>query len=335
MPRKARIDAPGALHCVLLRGTEGKDLFQDDADRDDFLRRLAHLTKETGSSCYAWALMPSQILLLLKTGRSPISELLQRLLTGYVVTYNKRHNRRGPLFQSRYRAILCQEDRYLLELVRYIHLNPLRLGVVRSLSQLGRYRYAGHSFILAKRKNDWQDLDHVLRRFGSGKQKSLERYHEFVKKGLSGSKKAEGQIGNVAALSGVRKLRKEPSQSERDERILGDGRFVAEALLNQEKHSRRKRGLQDDSPYDLEALAQKASALFGIESKEMRLPSRSPLPLKARSLFCFWAVDQLGMTATSLSKELGISQPAISSSVKRGARLASEMGLQSSQKKTR
>jgi len=334
MPRKARIDAPGALHYVLLKGMEGKEIFQDEADRDNFLDRLAHLLKETSSSCYAWALMPTQIHLLLKTGKSPISSLLHRLLTGYVVTYNKRHRRHGPLFHSRYRAILCQEASYLLELVRYIHLNPLHHGVVRGFSELGRYWYAGHSFILAKRKNDWQDVDHVLKHFGSRRPRSLERYNEYMKTGLEESKKAHRKTWRGFALSEVRRLRKDPSTAGKDERILGDSRFVDGALLNAEKQSLIKRELRPAGPRDLEELSQKASALFGIKTEEIYLPSKSPGPVRARSLFCFWAVAELGMTATSLAKELRISQPAVSISVKRGAKIASDMRLKPPVKKT-
>jgi putative transposase len=334
MPRKARIDAPGALHYVFLRGIEGREIFQDEADRDHFLDRLAQLLKETSSSCYAWALMPAQIHLLLKTGTSPISSLLHRLLTGYVVTYNKRHRRRGPLFHSRYRAILCQEEPYLLDLVRYIHLNPLYLGVVRGFSELGRYRYAGHSFILAKRKNDWQDVDYVLKHFGSRRPKSLERYNEYMKKGLEEAKKAHRQVGGRTTLSEVRRLRKEPSQAGRDERILGDSRFVYGALLSEEDQSLRKRDLRPPRPGDLEELTQKASALVGTKPEEIRTAGKSPGPVRARSLLCFWAVTELGMTATSLARELGISQPAVSISVKRGAKIASDMGLQPPEMKT-
>jgi REP element-mobilizing transposase RayT len=333
MPRKARIDAPGALHYVFLRGIQGEEVFQDDTDRDNFVDRLAHLLKESSSSCFAWALMPTQIHLLLKTGKIPISRLLHRLLTGYVVTYNSRHRRHGPIFRSRYGAILCQEDPYLLELVRYIHLNPLQLGIVRSFSELARYRYGGHSFILAKRKNDWQDVDHVLRLFGSRRPKSLERYHGYIKKGLEGSRKAHGQIRGGTTWSEVRRLRKELGQGERDERILGDSHFVRQARLNEEKQSLRKRELLPAPPRDLEELAQKASALFGLEPEEIQLPGKSPVLVKARSLFCFWAVGELRMTASSLARKLGISQPAVSISVRRGAKIASEMGLHPPEKK--
>ena len=125
MPRKSRIDAPGALHHIICRGIERQRIFQDDRDRDNFLQRLSAIVIETGTACFAWALIPNHFHLLLKTGNAPIATVMRRLLTGYAVSYNRRHNRHGHLFQNRYKSILCQEDAYLLEFVRYIHLNPM------------------------------------------------------------------------------------------------------------------------------------------------------------------------------------------------------------------
>jgi len=136
MPRQARIDAVGALHHIIIRGIERKRIFQDDLDRNDFVSRLAHILPETGTLCYAWALLPNHAHLLLRTGLAPIAEVMRRLLTGYAIRYNHRHRRHGHLFQNRYKSILCQEDVYLLELVRYIHLNPLRAKVVNDLIEL-------------------------------------------------------------------------------------------------------------------------------------------------------------------------------------------------------
>ena len=131
MPRQARIDAPGALHHVICRGIERRKLFLDDTDRDNFIERAGNLFIQTATPCYAWALVPNHFHLLLKTGQEPLSRVMRRLLTGYAVTFNRRHRRRGRLFQNRYKSILCQQDSYLLELVRYIHLNPIRTGLER------------------------------------------------------------------------------------------------------------------------------------------------------------------------------------------------------------
>ena len=133
MPRKARIDAPGALHHVIVRGIERRKIFRSDYDRKNFLNRLEKLIPDTQTDCFAWALIPNHVHLLLRTGLIPVSVFMSRLLTGYAVWFNKKYRRHGQLFQNRYKSILCQEDLYLKELVRYIHLNPLRAGQVENI----------------------------------------------------------------------------------------------------------------------------------------------------------------------------------------------------------
>ena len=105
----------------------------DDRDRDNFLERLGNVLTETNTPCFAWSLIPNHLHLLLRTGNIPIATIMRRLLTGYAVTFNRRYRRHGHLFQNRYKSILCQEDLYLLELVRYIHLNPLRSKIVKDI----------------------------------------------------------------------------------------------------------------------------------------------------------------------------------------------------------
>jgi REP element-mobilizing transposase RayT len=113
VPRKARIDAPGALHHIIIRGIEQRQIFYDDRDRDQFLQRLEDILPDTETPCYAWALIPNHVHLLLKTGLTPIATIMRRLLTGYAVYFNRRHKRNGHLFQNRYKSILCQEDAYI------------------------------------------------------------------------------------------------------------------------------------------------------------------------------------------------------------------------------
>jgi hypothetical protein len=128
MPRQARLDAPGALHHVMGRGIDGVDIFSDKKDWMDFLARLKSLCDLKAMSEYALSLMSNHYHLLVRTGNGPLSNNMRKLLTGYVINYNKRYKRYGYLFQNRYKSILCEDDPYLLELTRYIHLNPLRAG---------------------------------------------------------------------------------------------------------------------------------------------------------------------------------------------------------------
>jgi REP element-mobilizing transposase RayT len=236
MPRKARIDAPGAVHHIMARGIERRSIFRHDEDRDDFLDRLNRILTETQTPCYAWALMPNHFHLVLRTGVVPISNVMRRLLTGYAQSFNRRHRRHGHLFQNRYKSILCQEDTYLLELVRYIHLNPLRAKVVADLRRLSNYRYCGHSVLLGKRQLEFQHTDAVMRRFAGTVKKAQSQYREYVKKGVLQGKRPElsggGLVRSAGGWSAVKMLRKSCLFQKSDERILGDGDFV-ENILHQ------------------------------------------------------------------------------------------------------
>jgi REP element-mobilizing transposase RayT len=125
MPILARLDAPGVLHHIIIRGIERRKIFRDSKDRDNFIDRLSDLLPATQTTCYAWAFIPNHAHFLFRSS-GEISTLMRRLLTGYVIYFNRRHRRHGQLFQNRYKSIICQEDMYFRELIRYIHLNPLR-----------------------------------------------------------------------------------------------------------------------------------------------------------------------------------------------------------------
>ncbi len=144
MPRQPRLGASGTLHHVMGRGIERVEIFRNRFDRQDFVDRLREICESGALVCYAWALMPNHFHLLVRTGRMPLSLSMRRLLTGYVVNFNRRHRRYGHLFQNRYKSIVCEEDPYLLELTRYIHLNPLRAGLVKDLAALAGYLCATH-----------------------------------------------------------------------------------------------------------------------------------------------------------------------------------------------
>ena len=176
MPRQSRIDTEGALHHIIARGIERRKIFDDDQDRYGFLDNLGLILEQTKTQCYAWSLIPNHFHLLLKTGQVPIATVMRRLLTGHAIRYNRRHKRHGQLFQNRYKSILCQEDSYLLELVRYIHLNPLRAKLVLNVEQLDHYPFSGHGIIMGKNDHPWQSSQEVLRYFGKQLNSSRRKY---------------------------------------------------------------------------------------------------------------------------------------------------------------
>jgi REP element-mobilizing transposase RayT len=331
MPRQARIDAPGAVHHIIVRGIERKKIFHDNKDRNDFLDRIGGILKETSTSCHGWALIPTHVNLLLLTGTVPIATIMRRLLTGYAVTFNRRYNRHGHLFQNRYKSILCQEDPYFLELVRYIHLNPLRAGLVKDYGALCRYAYSGHSVILGKRKNDWQDTDYVLDFFAGKKGYARRGYRRYVREGVELGRRPDlvggGLIRSLGGWQEVERLKNEGVRVKWDERILGESSFVLEVLKEAEERFERGYELKSRG-YDIEHLAVRVADIFGVDEKGILKAGKYKEVVRARSVFCYWAVRELGVSATALAERLGMTQPAVSISVKRGERIAEEMDLQ-------
>lgn len=325
MPRKSRIDAPGALHHIIARGIRGENIFHNDFDRNNFLERFENILSESDTQCFAWALMPNHFHLLLKTGTTPLSSVMRRLLTGYAVSHNLRHNRQGHLFQNRYKSILCQEDSYLLELVRYIHLNPLRAGIVEEFKELDQFPYSGHSVLLGIRKNNWQNVKYVLRLFDSRKSKALIIYQSFVQKGIKQGKRDDliggGLIRSAGGWESVKKMRRDKSYQKGDERILGDGEFVEQALLNAQEQFEKKYRLQAEG-FNLEKIVQRIAFLLDIKEKDIWETGKHSGLVKARSLLCYWAVSKLGISQITLAGKLHISQPAVSMAVKRGKMIA-------------
>ena len=167
MPRGPRLDAPGVLHHVMVRGIERCAIFRDDRDRADFVDRVAALAAAKGWTVVAWALLPNHAHLLVRSGRRPLAAAMRSLLTGYAGAFNRRHTRHGHLFQNRYKSVVVEDDPYLLELARYIHLNPLRAGLVRDPTALDRYRWTGHSTVLGRVQRPWQAGDAILGQFGT------------------------------------------------------------------------------------------------------------------------------------------------------------------------
>ncbi|MDD5207309.1 MAG: transposase [Desulfobacterales bacterium] len=332
MPRLARLDAPGVLHHLMIRGIERRKIFWNDEDRADFLDRLSILLPETETCCYAWALLQNHAHLLLRSGKVPLATVMRRLLTGYAVRFNSRHNRSGHLFQNRYKSIVCQEDAYLLELVRYIHLNPIRARIVSNLADLDHYDYCGQSALIGRKKRPWQDVDYVLRYFGERVNQARKEYRSYMESGLEQGRRREltggGLIRSLGGWSEVRKgALKGREHAKSDERILGDSDFVVDVLAQAEEKFNRKYELKRLG-YDLRRIAKRVSEVCQLKEEDFLSTGKQQEKVKARSLLCFWAVREVGMPLTELARHLGLSVPAIGYSVERGETIAREHGYQ-------
>jgi putative transposase len=330
MPRLARLDAPGVIHHIIIRGIERRKIFRDNRDRENFLERLGNLLEETKTGCYAWAFLHNHAHFLLRTGEIPLATLMRRLLTGYVVSFNRRHKRHGHLLQNRYKSIVCQEETYLQELVRYIHLNPLRAGVVPDLATLNRYPFCGHSALMGRRKRSWQDVDFVLHYFGKRVRNARREYLAYVEAGVAQGRRRDlvggGLVRSLGGWAEAEKLRlKGQDHIKSDERILGDSDFVDSVLAQAEEHYMRQCALRRRG-YDLQKVAERVAEIYGIKVGGIFGRGRQQQRVGARSLFCFWAVRELGNSLASLAMRLEMSPAGVGYAVQRGENIAQENG---------
>jgi REP-associated tyrosine transposase len=205
MPRHARVHAEGLLYHVLARGNDGQKIFLSQSDYQAFIEALRTVRQRYPFSLYAYVLMSNHFHLLLEVHRFPTARILQSLLTGYVRHFNKIHHRRGHLFEGRYKAIVCDRDSYLLELVRYIHLNPVRAAMVKRPSE---WQWSGHGEYLGKEKRGLIDSGPVM-----GELRTASRYEAFIRDGAKVNYRAEWHPGDGAPFLGperfVKKIAKE------------------------------------------------------------------------------------------------------------------------------
>ncbi|MBI2355123.1 MAG: transposase [Deltaproteobacteria bacterium] len=317
MPRAPRLDTPGLLQHVIVRGIEKRDIFLDDDDRRSFVERLSSLLQDTHTDCLAWALLSNHLHLLLRPRVDPLQRVMRRLLTGHAVTFNLRHGRTGHLFQNRYKSIACDEDAYLLELVRYIHLNPIRAGIVSSLDELDRFPWSGHSVLMRKGIFSGQQTEEVLRMFGKRIGEATKRYRAFVADGIAMGRREE-LVGGPAASSD----HGESTQpSCRDSRVLGGDDFIEHLRANEELLRRIPRTFSLQEVVD--AIAEKTA----VTPDALISGSRSPRIVHARALVCHVG-RAAGHSATDIARKLHVSVAAVCRGIERGNRFVEkEAGL--------
>jgi putative transposase len=298
----------------MVRGIERTTIFRDDTDRDDFLARLAALAAPGAWTVFAWALLPNHAHLLVQTGAVPLAISMRRLLTGYVVNFNRRHKRVGQLVQNRYKSIVVEEEPYLLELVRYLHLNPLRANVVPDLRALARYPWSGHSAVLGTVPRPWQATATVLSQFGPTPTRARRAYQAFVAAGIPQGRRREFQGGGLVRSAGgwaaVRALRQQGAPTAADARILGSGAFVELLLAEAAAPIRQTLRLTRPRPA-LETLAARVATAAGLTVAELQGGRRTRAVSQARRVLCQVAVRHLGYAGAAVARVLGVTTSAV------------------------
>jgi len=321
MPRGPRLDAPGVLHHLMARGIMRQTIFRDDTDRNDFVARLGGLASSGAFHVYAWALLPNHFHLLVRTAQRPLARSMRSLLTGYAGRFNRRHRRSGHLFQNRYKSIVCEEEPYFLELIRYLHLNPLRVGVVGDLRALGRYRYSGHGTLLGRYDHGWQDTRMVLEQFGNRARQARAQYERFVADGVDRGRRAEFQGGGLIRSAGgwaaVRKLRRGREGYSGDERILGGTEFLEQMRQEIERSEHGPKG-GSKRAVSLKALIERVCQVERVRVESVEGGGRRAELCRVREGIAYLWVEWLGRSGRQLAVPLGVRPESVYRAARRG-----------------
>ncbi len=314
MPRQSRIDIPGLLQHVIVRGVARSDIFWGDEDREDFVQRLSLLLAETHTHCYAWTLLDNHVHLLLMPTEQSLALFMRRLLTGYAVAFNLRHKRAGHLFQNRYKSIVCDDEAYLLELVRYIHLNPVRAGAVDDLSDLANYLWCGHRQLVGESTLQLIKADVIMPLFAKRKKAAFVRYLQFLSEGLQLKKGIKLSSGGRRVSQAYNGLLLDNDLY--DDRVLGGGDFVEQVLGAAQTDV--------DATMTLNQLVTKLADYCNIAAEELLWSCKLPANVRAKALICFLATRHHRIAGVDVAKRLGYSTSAVSRAALRGMKLFKE-----------
>jgi REP element-mobilizing transposase RayT len=296
MARRPRVFGPQVLYHVIVRGNHRQVTFRTASDYQAYLDRLARYHQLCRVRLWAYCLMPNHVHLLVETADVPLSAFMQRLQQSYTQYFNQTHCKVGHLFQGRYKAIVCEQDRYLLALIRYIHLNPVRAKLV---TQPDAYPYSGHSVYRDGRATAVLDPAPGLAVFGSPR-----AYRQFVREGMG-----EGHQADYYAV--------------RDQRFLGTERFV-DAWQDRLEDAPLPRSGQG-----LSRALQAVAASLGTDIAQLRSADRSWAVSRQRTLAAYLLIRRFGFRARDVAAALHRDSATLSVLLTRFAtRLSEEPALQ-------
>ena len=314
MPRGPRLDSPGTLHHIIIRGINRESIVRDDTDRAAFVDRMGNLAASTSTPIYAWALLDNHAHMLLKSGPLGLPVYMRKLLSWYAQYYNRRHNRSGHVFQNRYKSIICEEEPYFQKLVAYIHLNPVRAGQVHTLEELNAHPWSGHAVIMGVKQQQGQDCRSVLEHFGDDVAVARSSYMDYLGeeagKGRQPGLVGGGLVRSQGGWSEVQSLRKQGKAALGDERILGGTDFVKAVIDEAEETVRRQvadvAGIER-AQMDIKLLCAEAKVSTGQFHSGSRM---KPLPEMRKQLATRF-VQEYGLSLAETARQLGVTTSAV------------------------
>lgn len=299
MARKPRIEFEGALYHVVTRGNQRQRVFKGRDDYERYLKILETYKIQYHYFLYAYVLMGNHVHLLIETKETPLSKIIQGINQSYTIYFNKRYRMVGHLFQGRYKAILCEKDAYLLSLVKYIHLNPIRARVVKSLEE---YPWSSHRYYVRKVKNEgFVDTEQVLKIFSESKGKARRLYWDYM-----------------AGRDGVKR---EDVYSIVSQRVLGGEEFVKEVFMRTgraEDLGKRKH------EYTLLEIGGAVEEVYGVTLRQLREKTKDEGVVFGRKLMSLVAKDY-GYKGQEIAEYLRRDPAVVTRCSKEGKRLEGEV----------
>jgi len=244
---------------------------------------------------------------------------MQRLLGPYANAFN-RHKRSGHLVQNRFKNTLVEDEPYLLELVRYLHINPVRSKLPVTAESLDNYRWTGHAVLLGEHDFAVQDTDFVLAQFGDRVGAARQAYRDFVREGAGRESEIDLEGGGLRRSAGgwevVTKLARGRERWAFDERILGSGEFV-EGVLKRLEQPESPHASSIDDGATFERLLARVARYYDVSGAGIASRSLRPDILTGRALVCYLAVRRCGLTIAEVSRRLRVSPRSVGRAIKR------------------
>ena len=276
MARKPRIHYPSAVYHVILRGNAGDQIFFSDQDRYRLYLILQYAVERFGCRIHAFCLMRNHIHLIVQTGDISLSRIMQNVSLRFTKWINYTQSRTGHLFQGRYKALLIDAEAYLLELVRYIHLNPVRAGIVALVDE---YPWSGHGAYLGKEILPWFTTDYVLSMLSSEVEQARKAYDSFVQDGIGEGKRIEFHSGTCEG------------------RILGSDSFTEDILAMVDQ--------KGEQEYSLSEVIAKVCAHFHVSEDMLKAAGKTRPMTEARAITAAIVQTAPHLRLTELAKLLG------------------------------
>lgn len=282
MARKLRIEFPGAFYHVIARGNNKQDIFHDNKDKKYFLEKVAYYKKKFEFEIFAYILMPNHFHLLIETFNHPLNKIMQGIILSYTIYFQRKYFYTGHLFQGRYKSILCNKESYLLELIRYIHLNPVRSGIV---SEPSLYHWSSHPIYLSNQENNIINPSLVLSMFSPSLKIAIKKYKIFIL-----NKITDGHNENFYNIF--------------DQRFLGNSEFIENVQNSSELQKDVNKASIILNNITEKDIIDKVAKIFSISKEAIEGQNRKNQIVLARKIFCYIGAEYTNLSKTLLSKEL-------------------------------